>query len=69
MIAECEKNLKEIFDYYYDIALFNTKNVLKAFARLMVRKLSLEEIEVLSVIMLDTVMKTKYGKDYREKER
>lgn len=45
------------------------KNALKAFARLMVRKLSLEEIEVLSVIMLDTVMKTKYGKDYQEKER
>ena len=31
MIAECEKNLKEIFDYYDDIALFNTKKVLKAF--------------------------------------
>lgn len=31
MIAECEKNLKEIFDYYDDIALYNTKKVLKAF--------------------------------------
>ena len=31
MITECEKNLKEIFDYYDDIALYNTKKVLKAF--------------------------------------
>ena len=51
------------------------KNALKAFARLMVRKLSLEEIEVLSVIMLEMAISATYGnaaasrKDYREKER
>lgn len=45
------------------------KNVLEAFARLMIRKLSLKEIEVLSVIMLDAVMKTKYGGEYQERER